>query len=350
MSSLRPELQALRRAVQTNCHIADARHASDYTLCVYLLKMREYYRWEQRYPLGDPLSNQSVGDWLVEREALWEELEDQAYGPLSLDGTSVAPFETDRINAQLFDQGLVYSAGLGHKGRPHFFLGDLERRERLDDYHILVSGREYARDLSAPPAMALGDTIFVRRESFRRLIWEKLEEWRWHKLDNPMGRAIAHYDFDADIDAALDAMTENEVEAVVLHEVGEVMAGRQLGHGWQDMIAHMSRSRAEIMARAVRDHLADALSTLPNLLERNSDASLHFYMANISGMRKQIFPSLQQAYEQWRSTQELRPLRRLVETSRKHWLEVAERMLSLHKAHGQACQPRLEALIDNSHL
>ena len=198
MNGLDPTFQALRTAVQTNCHIADARHASDYTLCVYLLKMREYFRWEQGYALGSSLSNQEVGNWLVQREALWEDLEDQAYHPLNLDGGTLDPFETDQINATLLDQGLVYSAGLGHKGRPHFFLADLERRERLDDYHILVSGREYARDLSAPPAMAQGDTIFVRRESFRRLIWEKLEEWRWHKLDNPMGRAIAHYDFDAD--------------------------------------------------------------------------------------------------------------------------------------------------------
>ena len=34
----------LIQTVQRNCHIADARHAGDYTLCVYLLKMREFYR------------------------------------------------------------------------------------------------------------------------------------------------------------------------------------------------------------------------------------------------------------------------------------------------------------------
>ena len=40
------EVAALARAVQTNCHIADARHATDLSLCIYLLQMREFYRWE----------------------------------------------------------------------------------------------------------------------------------------------------------------------------------------------------------------------------------------------------------------------------------------------------------------
>jgi hypothetical protein len=45
-------LATLVQAVQTNCHIADARHAADLTLCTYLLQMREFYRWEQGLPLG----------------------------------------------------------------------------------------------------------------------------------------------------------------------------------------------------------------------------------------------------------------------------------------------------------
>lgn len=40
-------LQALSTAVQHNCDIADAQHARNFTLCTYLLKMRELYRWEK---------------------------------------------------------------------------------------------------------------------------------------------------------------------------------------------------------------------------------------------------------------------------------------------------------------
>jgi hypothetical protein len=37
-------LPQLTNAVQRNCDISDARHAGDYRICTFLLKMREYYR------------------------------------------------------------------------------------------------------------------------------------------------------------------------------------------------------------------------------------------------------------------------------------------------------------------
>ena len=50
------------KAVRTNCHIADAKHATDYTLCVYLMKMREYYRWEHNIPFNEKLQHQALTD------------------------------------------------------------------------------------------------------------------------------------------------------------------------------------------------------------------------------------------------------------------------------------------------
>ena len=42
----------LAETVQRNCDISDARHAGEYGLCTFLLKMREYYRWENELPFG----------------------------------------------------------------------------------------------------------------------------------------------------------------------------------------------------------------------------------------------------------------------------------------------------------
>ena len=67
-----------------------------------------------------------------------------------------------------------------------------------------------------------------------------------------MSRAFACYDFDKDIDLALEQITDNEVEAAVLHEIGELRAGELLGEQWHHMLAAMPRSQAEIMARACR--------------------------------------------------------------------------------------------------
>jgi len=316
-------------AVQHNCHIADARHAGDYTLCVYLLKMREYFRWERGYAYEARLPQEEIGQWLREREALWERLESDDFQPLRVDDVDHDPFDAEAINRRLAPRGYVYSAGYGANGKPHFFLGRLESREEVDNHRILVSADECARDLAAPPAMSLGNTIFVRRESLRRYIWEKVQEWRWHEQPNAMARALSHYPFERDLALALEQMTEHEMQAVLFHEKGEVYAERELGPRWKAMLAQLSQTRAELMMRAVRDHLADSISTLPELIRLKDEASLHFYMANLSALRKSIYPSFGVAYEEWRGTGRLAPLLRLVQKARGHWSSLARQMLEL---------------------
>jgi len=343
-------LQALQAAVQRNCHISDARFASDYTLCVYLLKMREFYRWESGRSFGETLPGDEVGDWLSTREALWESLEDEAFSPLPINGDHYDPFDDASINTELVPQGLLYSGGYGAKSKPLFFLAELERTIEENGFRVHVAGRELARDLTAPPAMSAGDTIFVRRESLRRMLWERLEEWRWNRPDNAMGRAVRCYDFNADLHAALERMTDSEIDTLVLHEIGEVQAGQHLGDDWQRLILGFRRSRVELMARAVRDHLADALSTLPTLVGRCQPPSLHFYFANLDGMRQAIYPALMGAYEQWVETGNTDALIRQVEAGRSHWLAVAEQMLDLHRTRGDEALRAIESLIDESHL
>jgi hypothetical protein len=344
------ELMQYRETVQHNCHISDARFAGDYTMCVYLLKMREYFRWEKGYGYGKALPNKDLSDWLSAREELWGSLEDASFSPIAIDGREYDPFDADAINAALKSHRLLYSAGYGNKAKPHFFLARLEKTIEEEGYRIHVSAEEYARDLSAPPAMSLGEDIFIRRESLRRMLWEKLEEWRWNRPDNAMGRAIRYYGFDADLDAALEEMTEAEIESLVLHEIGEVEAGELLGDNWREMFQSFPRSRLELMARAVRDHLADSLSTLPALLERNQASSLHFYFANLSGMRKQIYPALIDAYNHWVAYNDMSRLKNLTETGRQHWLQVARELLQLHESRIKTAWQEMETLIEQKQL
>lgn len=344
------EDQSLCTVIQRNCHISDARHASEYTLCVYLLKMREYYRWEMGYSFGSSISKNEVGHWLSAREHLWETLETEPYAHLDVDGRLFDPFDTDAINRLLLPKGYVYSAGIGARATPHFFLGALEKRTGFHGFTVLISAQECARDLTAPPAMALSNTIFVRRESLKRFIWEKLQEWRWNKHDNALARAFSFYDFDATLDEALERMTTVELETLILHEIGEVMAGDYLGDVWNKMLMVLPRSKGEIMARAVRDHLADALSTLPELLDRGDPAPLHFYAGNMTAMRKNLFPSFMDAYEDWLSTGSLHTFDTLIANSKQHWLNVASKMLELHRVHGEQCGSTLERLLEKSRL
>ena len=94
-------------AVQTNCHIADERHAGDMTLCIYLLQMREFYRWERGLAFGAPLPRDAVGAWIAEREGLWATLAGQDFVPLPCGpGDRVLdPFDVDAVNAWLHPRG-----------------------------------------------------------------------------------------------------------------------------------------------------------------------------------------------------------------------------------------------------
>lgn len=346
-------IHALAETVQYNCHISDARHGTDYSLCVYLMKMREYYRWEKHLPYGAALEREQVGDWLAARERLWEELEQAELRPIEIDGASFDPFDADGINARLAPQGLVYSGGLGNRAKPHFVLGDLECREHSEDYSVFVVADEYARDLTAPPAMTQGHNIFVRRESLRRMLWEKLEGWRWHRPDNALGRAFACYDFVGDLDGALDAMTDREIRTLLLHEQGEYAASRHLGEDWNGMVLDLAGTPAEIMAHAVRDHLADCMVTLPALVgdrdvtaDAEKTASLHFYFGNLTAMRKVLFPGLLQAYDAWLDGAGTGAFEPIVHAGRHHWDALAVEMLELHRTRGTAAAEPIRELVE----
>ena len=340
----------LCETVQKNCDISDAHHAANYTLCVYLLKMREYYRWENGFSYNDILPKEDVGNWVQERESLWEEIEDQAYLPLEIDGKEYDPFDTENINIVLAPKGYVYSGGVGLRAAPHFFLAKLEEKEDYNDFTMYVSADECARDLTAPPAMTQGKNVFIRREALRRYLWEKFTEWQWHKYENAMSRALAFYDFENDVDQALEKMTNNELEAVTLHEIGEFIATQKLGEQWREMIVSLPRSRAEFLARAVKDLLADCLSTLPGLIKNQNSASLHFYAANLVAMRKELFPSFHAAYQVWADTEDAQPLITLVEKGAQHWTTLAKQMLNLYEEDNYLDLDELEALVQNNTL
>lgn len=326
-----PAVSDLAETVQYNCHVSDARHGADDSLCVYLMKMREYFRWEKHLPYGAFLRREQVGEWLQAREQLWEELERAEMRPIEIDGTQYDPFDAEAINSRLAPRGLVYSGGLGNRAKPHFVLGKLERWQSSEGYSVFVVSSEYARDLTAPPAMTLGRTIVVRRESLRRLIWEKLESWRWNRPDNALGRAFACYDFEDRLEASLDAMTEREMKTLLLHEQGECAAALRLGEDWNPMLLALAGTPAELMARAVRDHLADCLVTLPALADAPEAASLHFYIGNLNNMRKDLFPALLAAYSDWLERGDETAFARLAERGRVHWARVGERMLEIYR-------------------
>ena len=344
----------LCETVQYNCNISDAHHASDYTLCIYLLKMREYFRWEKNYRFSDTLPQSEVTQWLTEREKLWDDLEDKDYLPLSIQNQEIDPFDAKTINQFLLPHGYVYSAGIGPKAATHFFMAELAHQEVHQGYSVLIANQECARDIAALPAMCINEKIFVRRESLKRMLWEILNEWRWRQAPGLLEKAFSYYDFETDLETALEKMCDVETQTLIMHEIGELKAGAEINRlhsgslRWHDMLTSMPRSRAEISVRAIKDHLADTLYTLPKLIEQQRIPSLYFYLARLPPLHKQIFPALYQAAEKWQENNHLGELEKLIHLAQQHWLSTALAVLKLFEE--SADYVKIVALIESRKL
>ncbi len=313
-------------AVQANCDIADARHAQEATMCTYLLQMREFHCWERKLPPGTQPERAEVSRWIAEREAAWQSLENARYAKIGV-GRLHDPFDAAALNAELLPRGLVYGAGYGRFHRPHFFLAELEHDGMRDGIRVLVAGRELARGLAPMPAALQGDTIYVRREALRTWLRERVDFWRSRRTAGALARAIECWGLAAGDESGFERVVDAEIETVILHEIGEARAGARLGAAWEEMLATLEDRRAEILARAVRDNLADCLSTLPVLLERDAHASLHFWFAHLDGMRREIFPALAAAYSAWRDSGSAAALADAVRAGAAHWERAARSLL-----------------------
>ncbi|MGD8265467.1 MAG: hypothetical protein PVH09_02815, partial [Chromatiales bacterium] len=94
--------------VQRNCDISDANHGGHFTMCTYLMKMREYFRWEKGLAFTDRLPADELGEWLATREDYWESIEREEFAPIEIDGHVIDPFDSERVNEALREHGLVY--------------------------------------------------------------------------------------------------------------------------------------------------------------------------------------------------------------------------------------------------
>jgi hypothetical protein len=344
---------ALIGAVQTNCHIADASHATDLSLCIYLLQMRELFRWERGLPFTVDPDRAAVAQWLAEREALWSRLEGRAPLPLPVTiDDEVREFDAadvDGINAALAPRGLVYGAGLAAADRPSYFLAVVhDLRPCVPGLVLRSCGAELARGLFAPPAvLAPGGTIVLRRESLARWLWEKFEAFSLRPLDGPMRWLLDAYGLHGrePFVEALPRLVDDLGQALVLHEIGEHRAGSWLGPAWAAMRLALHERRTDLRVRAVRDHLADLEVTLPALVQRGHEASLHFWFANYDGLRQQLFPSLVQAYAAWRGGDAGRCLLRAAAAAVPHFRALAQQVLGLHERLGAGAGPQIERLL-----
>ncbi|BDI07919.1 Sfum_1244 family protein [Sphaerotilus microaerophilus] len=350
-----PGLDRLIEQVQRNCHVADARHARELSLCNYLLQMRELYRWEHDLPLPAALPRADIGRWLTERERLWEALETADYDAIRIGGDAPRdPFDVRAINDRLLPHGLVYGAGIGRFGAAHFFLAQLRQHGREQGVPVVEAGCEYARDAATLPAAFQAGGIVLRHDALRRWLWSRIEPWASQPPEGALRRALRAWGHEggsneAQLSALLDRMAAADARRVLAHELGEAQAEGLLGPDWARLLDATPGRRAELLLRAIRDLLADCHSTLPVLIanaRHGNDSGLHFYFANLDGWRVLLFPLAGEAYRIWRETARLDALAEAARLGAVHWLTVARRCLDGHAADPVAAAAALEQFPD----
>jgi len=322
-------LNELIPQVRENCIISDAGFWGYYSVCGLLLRLRELYRFEHGIEPWESSAEGGITDWIGQREERWEELSEAKPNPLALDGREYGPFDVEAVNSLLNGEGLVYSAGYGLYGKPVFFLADLDSRERADGYDILISGREYARDLSIHPAMLQHRRIYARREIARLLMWEKFEEFRAKRATSALSVAFSAYGISAakkpeDLKEQIQEAADTELRTYIHHELGEAAESESAGPRWKEMLASVLSSKASMFARAVMDTMADTSERgmLKHIIDERKTGSLAFYMTFLGGYRSVISREISEAFERFTESRDWG----LIETARTRLYAKASRI------------------------
>lgn len=350
----------IRRQVQYNCAISDAIYARDYTLCIYLLRMREFYRWQHDIPLGKHLSLDDVGDWVSQTEQYWDEIEELPFCPVRVGETDCDPFDSERINTLLQADksagraSLIYSAGNGRRGQPHFLLARGQCQSDGDDVDLYVCTSELARDINSPVAMARDNVIVISKPGLARMLWELYEEWSFHKNAGPMSRLSEHYGWRDSFDnsTGLERACTDLIDVLIAHEYGEVKAADFLPQNWQammhsaispsggDSVPTPKSSTNEFYMRAIRDNLADSLQTWPAITDRASSHCLDFWLASLGPVRKQMLGATDFApvFATSNQHERLDALAAIIPQQTQHWQNLAQAMSEAYERDGPDCE------------
>ncbi len=326
------DIEALSAQVKSNCDISDARYWGNYSICGLLLRLRELFRHEKDIGPWEEIPQDAISEWIAAKENLWHEIEENEFINLSIQKSEFPPFESAGVNRLLEKRGLLYGAGLGIGMKPAFFLAELLSKKCMDEYEVVIAGRELVRDLSVYPAMLQGNTIVARRDALAALLWDKFQELRPKKHKGALIYAFSQYAIDPQAEADESLYTrivriaDEEIGSYINHEIGEAHEGAKLGEQWKELLSGALTRRAELFVRGVKDLLSDTSDKgmLRYIIEQRRKGSLGFYLSSLGGFRKMLYPEIQEMFLSFTEREDWR----LIEKARKKGYEKASALAS----------------------
>ena len=295
------DIESIAGQVSANCSISDARSAGLYSICGLALRLRDLFKWEQRLSPWEEPEPAVILDWIGQKEDLWEQVGEQPLAQLHVNGRRHDPFDTEAINQVLVPEGVYYGAGYAHSMRPTFFLAKIEDRGTVDGVKVFTLGRELARDLLTLPALSQNGEVLLRTQAARLYLWDQMFYIK------KSGRAALAFALRAcglpdpkpeTIRSRLDDVFDAVRSVYLYHEIGELKTRDFDRTIWRDIVSSYARSPVELLARTLKDLLADTdpEGTLPKLIGERRAAAIGLYAAFIDGLARAIFPQVRPAY------------------------------------------------------
>lgn len=330
------ELDNLIRQVLKNCDISDSQNAGLYSVCGLALRLRDLYKWEKGLNPWEERDSSAVLEWIGDKEQTWDQIAEKEFLELAILDNAYDPFNTSRINALLEPHGFFYGAGYAHSLKPTFFLAPIEDKERINEFTVITLGRELARDLLTIPALSQDNCILLRRESGTFFLWDQI--FYIKKSGRPaLGFALETCGIN-DLDPkalkhSLPAIYRIQRETYIYHEIGEIRDTVFDADIWRQLIAAFPHTPVEILARAVKDLLADTnkYGTLHYITKERKTALLGFYVAFIDGMIKALFPELRLAFSDFTKTRNWQGIEQAVSIGYENARRYAEEIIDIFR-------------------
>lgn len=349
---------AIIKDIQHNCHISDARDYGIYTMCTMVLKLRNLYKWENGLEPWQEPEPADLLDWIEARENYWKTIAEEPYRHLKLHGCRYSPDDSPSINAYFDDKHLVYGAGYGRSMKAVFFLADKIEQRNVAGLPVLILGKERAKEMASPFAMAQDGVIFIRKESLRFFLWDAIQELR-SSSRNSFRHALQLYGLlqngqlhQQKFKETLDIMVDAELDLFIYHEVGEVLQTTLNSLTLQKIISRFPGSVYELVSRSIKDILADTHpeGLLSHLISVKLETSLSFYVGFLDGLRKMLFPEIIDAQQKFQDDRDWRGIEQARKHCRDNTLQYAEKIHTITQYIGDASDDHVRDLFNRQIL
>jgi hypothetical protein len=325
-------LKEILPAIRRNCNISNAHHSGLFSICGLFLRLKDHYNWEQKNPPWNPTDKDQLLTWIDGQETLWLNCLDSPYEPIRINGHTINYLNNQIVNQYIMPAGLYYGSGYGRGMKPTFFLGTVKEKRLFDGHTIIILERDLACDLSLAPAQRQGKTIVIRLDPLRFFLWSKIQEMDQLEREGT-DMALGYYGWNPSLppDSQLESIAQSELETILFHELGEAR-DRSFPQGlWRSLLAHFPFSRIELYLRTLKDLLADTHSggTLNFIIREKKEGSLGFYLSNLKGLRRSLYPEMVSAIREFKIHKDWAGIEQARKKGRERFILQARRIRSM---------------------